>query len=466
MIIVLDEHNEPLFLPLVDFHTHIGRVKIETTKGASQRVNRPQDIVNLYEKLQYEIHKRISQNQSDYYVTLPPVEELSQPLYPSVRKLLDLNSSKTRGWITDHIVCFPFNDIFHKKTNPKFVKSNQYVRHQTQSFDFSFRFVPFCRVDVTDEGALEEVKNSVNIGMRGLKLHPMSQGWIENIISSDCKDVLQAAGELHIPVIFDVPNKGVAQDITTIAEEAREEVSYPINVILGHSAFDYSSPEVFECFSKNGMFSETSGMRGKDVEIFFGNIMNIEGWEEKILFGTDSNYFGVLQAADFITFLLSWKFKDLIEKNGRNINPITAAAKVLGGNALKIIPPSWLDENQMSQKKQSSKLKAYSTDLSILHKSLKKFMTEQNNYATIDLAVPQNKAFSVQILTIRQLNQRISYVLETKDDYQKITLRPISDLDRIDKLQIQSLNPSEMISRSLRRKARLKEQTFIEMFSG
>lgn len=466
MIIVLDEDNKPFFLPLVDFHTHIGRVKIVTTKGASQRVNRPQDIVNLYEKLQYEIHKRISQNKSDYYVSLPPVEELSQPLYPLVRKLLDLNSTKTRGWIADHIVCFPFNDIFHKKTNPKFVKSNQYVRQQTKSFDFSFRLIPFCRVDVTDDKASEEVKKSIDLGMRGLKLHPMSQDWVEKIKTPDCKDVLQTAGEMSIPVIFDVPNKGVASDITTIAEEAREEVSYSINVILGHSAFDYSSPEVFECFSKNGMLIESSGMRGKDVDIFFGNVMNIEGWEEKILFGTDSNYFGVLQAADFITFLLSWKFKDLIEKSGRNIDPITAAAKVLGGNALKIIPPSWLDENQTSQKKKKPKLKAFSTDLSILHKSLKKFMTEQNNYATIDLAVLQNKDFSVQILTIRQLNRKISYVLETKDDYQKITLRPISDLDRIDKLQIQSLNPSEMISKSLRRKARLKEQTFIEMFNG
>ncbi|MFX0125897.1 MAG: hypothetical protein ACFFAE_19910, partial [Candidatus Hodarchaeota archaeon] len=149
MIVVLDEHNSPFHLPLVDFHTHIGRVKIETTKGASQRVNRPQDIINLYEKLQYEIHRRISQDQSKYYVTLPKTEELSQPLLPVVRRLLELKSTKSRGWIVDHIVCFPFNDIFHMKTSPKFVKSNQYVRHQTQSFDFSFRFIPFCRVDVT-----------------------------------------------------------------------------------------------------------------------------------------------------------------------------------------------------------------------------------------------------------------------------------------------------------------------------
>ena len=466
MLVVFNEQKEKFSLPLVDNHTHIGRVKIETTKGTSQRVNRPQDIINLYEKLQYEIHKRISQNQSDYYVTLPPADELSQPLYPMVRKLLDSNGSKTRGWIVDHIVCFPFNDIFHKKTNPKFVKSNEYVRQQTQSFDFSFRFLPFCRVDATDEGAAEEVKKSVGLGMRGLKLHPMSQGWIEKIVTTSCKNVLQTAGELAIPIIFDVPNKGVAVDITTIAEEARQEVDFPINVVLGHSAFDYSSAEVFECLSKDEMFVETSGMRGKDVEIFFSNVMKTGEWVDKILFGTDSNYFGVLQAADFITFLFSRKFKELVEKNGHNIEPLTAVAKILGGNALRIIPPSWFVKGQVSQKVLKSSKKGFSTNLQILNTSLKKYITKQNNFATIDLAKPQNKDFSAQILTIRQLDHKFSCTIETKDKYEKIILRSISDIERVNNLPMNSLNPVDLISKSRGRRKRLTEQTFLEMFNG
>ncbi len=463
MIVVLDEHDSPFHIPLVDFHTHIGRVKIETTKGASQRVNRPQDIINLYEKLQYEIHRRIYHNPSEYFVSLPKAEELSQPLLPAVQRLLELNSTKSRGWIVDHIVCFPFNDIFHTKTSPKFVKSNQYVRHQTQSFDFSFRFIPFCRVDVTDEGAPEEVMNSVGLGMRGLKLHPMSQGWIKKIVSTNCKNVLQTAGELSIPIIFDVPNKGVAVDITTIAEEARNEVEFPINVVLGHSAFDYNSEEIFECLTKESMFAETSGMRGKDVEIFFNNVIKVDGWTEKLLFGTDSNYFGVLQAADFITFLLSWKFKELVENNGLDIEPLTASARILGGNALRIIPPLWFRKNLTPKKHRS---KGYKTDLPILQSNLKKFLTKENNIGTLDLAKPPDKDLSIQILTIGQLDQRISYTLETNDDYQNITLNPISNLDRITNLPIKSLSPNEMISKLRGRKPRLKEQTFLELFGG
>ncbi|MFX1515384.1 MAG: amidohydrolase family protein [Promethearchaeota archaeon] len=463
MIEVLDEHDSPFHLPLVDFHTHIGRVKIETTKGASQRVNRPQDIINLYEKLQYEIHRRITQNQEEYYVTLPKAEALSRPLLPAVQKLLESNSVKSRGWIVDHIVCFPFNDIFHKQTSPKFVKSNQYVRHQTQTFDFSFRFIPFCRVDITDEGAADEVKSSVSLGMRGLKLHPMSQGWIENIVSVTCKEVLQTAGEISIPIIFDVPNKGVAVDITSIAEQARQEVDYPINVVLGHSAFDYSSKEIFDCLQKDHMFAETSGMRGKDVEIYFKNVVRVNGWEDKILFGTDSNYFGVLQAADFITFLFSYKFKTLIESNGADINPLTAAAKILGGNALSIIRPSWYIQEEYKHKTSS---KGYSTDLQVLQKNLKEILTKENTTGTIDLAKPESKDFSVQVLSFGQVDRKFSYILETKDNYKNITLSPITNLVQISDLSMQSLNPIERVTKSRRKKPRLKDKTFLELLNG
>jgi predicted TIM-barrel fold metal-dependent hydrolase len=463
VIVVLDDQGTPFYLPLVDFHTHIGRVKIETTKGASQRVNRPQDIINLYEKLQYEIHRRITKNQEDYYVTLPKAEALSQPLLPAVQKLLELNSTKSRGWIVDHIVCFPFNDIFHKKTSPKFVKSNQYVRHQTRSFDFSFRFIPFCRVDVTDEGAAEEVKSSVSLGMRGLKLHPMSQGWIENIVSINCKEVLQTAGEISIPIIFDVPNKGVAIDITTIAEEARQEVDFPINVVLGHSAFDYNSEEIFDCLQKDHMFAETSGMRGKDVDIYFKNVVRVNGWEDKLLFGTDSNYFGVLQAADFITYLLSHKFKALVDSNGSDIKPLTAAAKILGGNALRIIRPSWFTQEEI---KHQPKSKGYSTDLQVLQKNLKEILTKEDTTGTIDLAKPENKDFSVQVLSFGQVDRKFSYILETKDNYKNITLSPMTNLVQISDLPVQSLNPTEKVTKSRRRKSRLKDKTFFELLNG
>lgn len=470
MIVTLDNQDKTIFLPLVDFHTHIGRVKIETTKGSSQRVNMPKNIVQLYEKLQYEIHKRISQNPDNYYIKLPPVEEISKPLYPFVQQILDLKGKKSRGWIVDHIISFPFNDIFHKKTEPKFVKSNQYVRHQLQTMDNCFRFIPFCRVDVTDEGAVKEVKSSVVAGARGLKLHPLSQGWIDKINSTSCKTVLQTAGESFIPVIFDVPNKGVALDITKTSEEARLESSIPINVVLGHTAFDYNAKEIFECISKTDMYTETSGMRGKDVEIFFNNVMEVEMWWDKILFGTDSSYFGVLQAADFITFLLSTKFIELLEAHECEVEPLTAAAKILGGNALQIVPKSWktIDLNpngEKDKKRKKSKRKKLIGDLNDLHMLLKKHLVQKNNNAVIDITKLPDYDIPIQVLTLGNNGQKKSFSLSFEKKKQKLTFYPFpKDLDQYPELTMNELTNIESFFKFKGRisKQKLTEKSLLE----
>ena len=303
MFSVLDQEGQVWSIPLIDFHTHIGKVPIETTKGASQRINRPQDTLDLYEKLKYELHARISGNPDKYYVTVPKVEDFVRPMYSFVSQNIYKNMN-LKGWIADQIVCFPFNDIFHTKTIPKFVKSNEYVRHSLNKFEFVFRFVPFCRVDATEELASQEVINSAGLGAKGLKLHPLSQNWIDKIVTPETKKVLQTAGSLQLPIIFDVPNKGVAKDITEISIEARKDVDYPIKVVLGHNGFDYSSPEMFHYIEQQDIFTEISGMRGLDVDVFFKNISKlVDRWYDKVLYGTDTNYFGVLQTLDFISFL-------------------------------------------------------------------------------------------------------------------------------------------------------------------
>ncbi|MHA1168451.1 MAG: amidohydrolase family protein [Candidatus Hodarchaeales archaeon] len=351
-------------VPLVDFHTHIGKVSIETTKGKSQRVNNPKDIIDLYEKLQFELFKRFSSRSDDFYITVPDsADQLAVPLHPLAKLLLENKyPGKVQGWLVDHVITFPFNDIFHLKTKPKFVRSNDFVRKTDQKYDNTFRFIPFCRVDPTDgDSASKEVERSVRLGSRGLKLHPMSQGWIDKIISIETSNVLKTAGSLGLPVIFDVPNKSVARDITEISVKARTEIAgaYPLNVVLGHTGFDYSSPSIFENLQKEQMFCETSGMRGKDVELFFKNVMTVDNWFTKILYGSDHNYFSVLQAADFITFLFSHRFVELLAEFDQDIEPLDAASLILGGNALKIIPPAWNNrENRSASLNYTSDLKA------------------------------------------------------------------------------------------------------------
>jgi predicted TIM-barrel fold metal-dependent hydrolase len=428
LLIIVDQNDESHSIPLVDFHTHIGRVKIATTKGSSQRINQPQDILNLYAKLQYELVERINQNANQYSITLPDVEKLAQPLFLSVKTIYSINETKTRGWLVDKIVTFPFNDIFHTQTQPKFIKSNRYVRHQVHTFDHCFRFTPFCRVDPTDSESNQEVLDSIEQGMNGLKLHPLSQGWIKQIVSPETNQILQTAGGLRIPVIFDVPNKGVAADITSITQEARKEQEFPVNVVLGHSGFDYSSSEIFECLAQEGIFAETSGMRGKDVEIFFDNLMaHVPNWENKIVFGTDHNYFSVLQAADVISYLFSNKFTNLLDERDQAVESICAISKILGGNALNLIPVSW--------KKPESKVKSkkYRLKLGIFQKATKNFISTEGKFIKIDLGENMKKNQILQIITFGEKEARLSFSLQETSTGEEVILRSIPlELQKLD----------------------------------
>ena len=416
-------------------HTHIGKVKIATTKGKSQRINQPSDIINLYQKLQYELYARIKKNQDLYLYQTPDASDLAKPLYPLANLILSVNESKKRGWLVDKIVTFPFNDIFHTETNPKFIKSNRYVRHQIHTFDHTLRFNPFCRVDPTDENSSDEVINSINKGMHGLKLHPLSQGWVEQILSSQTKNILQTAGNLKLPVIFDVPNKGVALDITEITQESRNESEKPVNVILGHSGFDYSSSEIFECLAQDGMYAETSGMRGKDVEIFFENVMNVPNWEHKILFGTDHNYFSVLQAADLIEFLLSHKFQSMLDDASQPMDSFNVASRILGFNALNIMPKKWLAELD------NTKSTKYSISFDNFYEVVRKFMSIRDNFIKIELAEKKTNNQIYQTLTFGSGDSLQAFVVTLQENSKEILLHTV------DKTFIRpNLNPDSILS--------------------
>jgi predicted TIM-barrel fold metal-dependent hydrolase len=343
-------------------------------------------------------------------------------------RIYSINETKTRGWLVDKIVTFPFNDIFHTQTQPKFIKSNRYVRHQVHTFDHCFRFTPFCRVDPTDSESNQEVLDSIEQGMNGLKLHPLSQGWIKQIVSPETNQILQTAGGLRIPVIFDVPNKGVAADITSITQEARKEQEFPVNVVLGHSGFDYSSSEIFECLAQEGIFAETSGMRGKDVEIFFDNLMaHVPNWENKIVFGTDHNYFSVLQAADVISYLFSNKFTNLLDERDQAVESICAISKILGGNALNLIPVSW--------KKPESKVKSkkYRLKLGIFQKATKNFISTEGKFIKIDLGENMKKNQILQIITFGEKEARLSFSLQETSTGEEVILRSIPlELQKLD----------------------------------
>ncbi len=111
----------------------------------------------------------------------------------------------------DKAVVFPFNVA---DPGVSFWRANDYIaREQAARPD---RLAGFCRLDPTcGDAAVRELERCISgLGLKGIKLHPTSQGF--GLDHPALMDVLAAAQELGVPVVFDTgkrlsPPSGVAR---------------------------------------------------------------------------------------------------------------------------------------------------------------------------------------------------------------------------------------------------------------
>jgi predicted TIM-barrel fold metal-dependent hydrolase len=345
MITIYEKNNEkkkPLKLLVVDTHTHLGKEEVRKGRGKDFRIIRPKDHIDFYEKLKYDIYKRITNyTQDTAYELSAEVNDFTQ----STTQLQALIFSQKRttqniGWFADKIVTFPLHDILQSKTDPHFMRSNNYIISRAQSMEYGSRLVPFCRVDPNDgEKAVDELKRCISYGARGLKLHPLSEKWLEDIVTPEVIKLVRVAADFKLPVLFDCQNYQTAQEIHQVAMEARSGTkNKDFAVIIGHFGFDYQTKGMFELLEDPNIKTETSGMRGDDCAIFYKNCIDlVEDWHLSTMYGSDHNYFSVPQASDHIVFLLSEQAREL----GIEFEHIK---HVLGINALRILKLYWPEQ--------------------------------------------------------------------------------------------------------------------------
>ena len=265
-------HKERVLL--CDLHTHLGKEQVLDAGGSDAfRTATPSGLIDFYERLGHElVHRSQESHSASYKVSSPgkPTCPLHQIIVEKTR------SGQAFGWILDHAVCFPFNDVIAGKTVPKFQKSNDRVLLRTADTQYG-RLIPFCRVDPFDGAkATKEVERCAQLGSKGLKLHPLSQGFIEKIHSEEVINLLELSASIGLPVIFDVANEGVGADIGEVVDETIKLISSgsDLKVILGHFGFDYTSEIMHELIQKPELVTELSGCRGDDVPTFFRNLID------------------------------------------------------------------------------------------------------------------------------------------------------------------------------------------------
>lgn len=324
-------------LYIVDAHHHMGKEK-------SHR-NTPSGAYAFYSQLWFEMQKLAKALREEDALLFEPIGiaagDFADRCFKSQKSWERLN----HGWLVDRTVVFPYTDDYstpESANEPSFRVSNDKIAGWTTRAPHSTRLVGFARVNPLDgagnrNAAVGELERSVlSLGLRGLKLHPLAQLFLDSIEGELTRKVVKRAGELGIPVIFDTRNIGTVIRIKSLVESIRNDPNCGtairgLRVILAHCGMSPGDPHLFDALRDPAIFAETSTLHDLDVPVLFESAIERLGrlgtpWSEKILFGTDYSFLSI-QAADVILYLLSRKFS----------GTLTDAQRILGGNALMLV---------------------------------------------------------------------------------------------------------------------------------
>ncbi|MEM2142837.1 MAG: amidohydrolase family protein, partial [Candidatus Thorarchaeota archaeon] len=323
-----------------------------------------------------------------------PVRVEPVPIVKQVFDSRDAWSPLGTGWMVDRTIVFPYNDDYREVDTPRrasFSISNDRIAGWTTRAPHSSRLIGFARVDPRNDAdgssrATSELRRSVMLlGLRGLKLHPLSQLFVDEILEEYVLNIMKTAGELGIPVIIDARSSMTAKNIVEMCDIMIEErVDRVPAVIIAHAAMSPGSPILSDALVRPNIYTETSSLHGKDIPALFRNVRDrLEGgetiWSSRILFGTDYTFLSA-QAVDMILYLLSREFR----------GTLTDIQRILGGNALTLVQRPVRLQSTMSRPPRSVLVRPVTERTRLV---LTRFLTsllssEDRHLVSLDLMLP------------------------------------------------------------------------------
>jgi hypothetical protein len=328
------KHDEFRFY-IIDAHHHMGREK-------SHR-NTPPGAYDFYTQLWFELQKKSEMMAEKDLLLFEPIRVEAPAIASMVFESRDTWKRMNHGWLVDRTTVFPYTDDYSAPAGPgapSFKVSNDKISGWTTRAPHSTRLIGYGRVNPLDgetaDGsiAIEELERCVlQLGLRGLKLHPLAQLFLESIEGAATRNVVKKAGELDIPVIFDTRNIKTVERIQSLVDSMSNDpdcgnAMRGLRVILAHCGMSPGDPKLFDALKDPHIYAETSTLHDLDVPALFESAQERLGhsWSRKILFGTDYSFLSV-QAADVILYLLSREFT----------GTLSDIQCVLGGNSLHLI---------------------------------------------------------------------------------------------------------------------------------
>lgn len=289
------------------------------------------------------------------FVQLPFVNKIFNQLDEiNSNSYRDLLKKTENQQFIDQAVIFPFQDQFRDKMpEALFRASNVNVSRFTTKFPYSLRLIGYMRCDPFEgEKALKEVKYcATQLGIRGLKLHPRSEGWVEKVNSPQAVNVLVEATKHSFPVIFDTRGKQSILDIGDLIKSTRKHLQKHapqliphLKVIIAHFAQgNIDDYEVYNTICQPNTYGDLSMLHGMGAENFLKSFRNwfnkndmqnkIDGriWSQFLLFGSDFPYFGATHAKGLIFYLMNREFF-------RSGGTLEDTENIMGLNQLRLLP--------------------------------------------------------------------------------------------------------------------------------
>jgi len=278
-------------------------------------------------------------------------------LYDALEKIgkrhSDLKEKSKFYSFIDQGVVFPFQDVFRdKKPEALYRASNINVSRFTTRFPFSMKLIGYARCDPMEgPKAVNEVSYAREVlGLRGLKLHPRSERWIDDIKTSNPQNVLIEAASHSMPVIFDTRGRGSILDIAELIKSTRSVImqQYPellphFKVIIAHFAQgNIGDHEVYNAIVQPNTYGDLSMLHGEGAGNFFEDFrrwfksnnkyrVDNRDWSEYLLFASDYPYFGDVHAEKLLIYVINKRFFD----TGGTVQDVR---NILGLNQIKILP--------------------------------------------------------------------------------------------------------------------------------
>jgi len=344
--------NDKFQFYLVDAHHHMGKEK-------SHR-NTPGGAYEFYQLLWFEMKRLVEQAIERDEMLFEPIEVQPPPLVSRLFSSRDSWDRMRHGWLVDRTIVFPYSDDYSKQGpdgSPSFKISNDKIAGWTTRAPHSARLIGFGRVDPKDalngdaNLAVRELDRAIlDLGLRGLKLHPLAQLFVDELEDDIIQRIVYRAAQLEIPIIFDTRNIGTVIRIQRLVQIMKENPRYSdaignLRIILAHCGMSPGSPKLYDALKDPIFSADTSTLHGRDIpllfEMAFERIKSTKKWSESLLFGTDYSFLSV-QAAELIIATLSRSFP----------GDLSDAQRILGGNSLSLIQKPF---NSSLESKRSSK---------------------------------------------------------------------------------------------------------------